>query len=285
MSFRIPPYLLGVLAVVCGALAPTAVAHPDAAGGGAAAPDSVELALAQCADGQEWACVPGQRLVVRGEGLTAVDRVEFLGARGKRDDRRAAPVAQRAHELVVVVPRGARTGRLRATSSVARSALSGHRVRIQQPDTSKTAPAAAATDGVFPIAGRHDLGQSETNNFGGARGHQGQDLFASCGTPLVSPVAGTVTEKRTDGTAGNYLVLQDAAGQSYVFMHMRDAALVSKGAAVGAGQKVGYVGQSGNAQGCHLHFEIWTSPGWYQGGKAVDPLPRLKAWDEGHSHR
>ena len=37
--------------------------------------------------------------------------------------------------------------------------------------------------------------------------------------------------------------------------------------------RVGDVGQSGDASGCHLHFELWTQPGWYRGGKAYDPLP------------
>ena len=47
-------------------------------------------------------------------------------------------------------------------------------------------------DAIFPIRGRHDLGQSATNEFGGGRGHQGQDMFAACGTPLVAAQAGRV---------------------------------------------------------------------------------------------
>jgi murein DD-endopeptidase MepM/ murein hydrolase activator NlpD len=39
------------------------------------------------------------------------------------------------------------------------------------------------------------------------------------------------------------------------------------------------VGDSGNAQGCHLHFELWGAPGWYDGGDPFDPLPALQAWD------
>lgn len=286
MSLRSLHVLVGTSALI--ALATPAVASPDPHGrsGGVVAPDSVEVGAAECATGQQWACVPGQRLVLRGEGLTAVERVEFLGRRGTRDDRIAAPVDQTAHELAVVVPRGARTGRLRATSSVARSALSARRVEIRPRPSAPKAPASPTTpaDGVFPIAGRHDLGQSETNNFGGGRGHRGQDLFASCGTPLVSPVATTVKESRSDSTAGNYLVLADSGGRSYVFMHMRDAALPAKGSTLAAGQKVGYIGQSGNAQGCQVHFELWSAPGWYSGGSATDPLPTLKAWDSRHRH-
>jgi murein DD-endopeptidase MepM/ murein hydrolase activator NlpD len=45
------------------------------------------------------------------------------------------------------------------------------------------------------------------------------------------------------------------------------------------GQPLGEVGESGNAHGCHLHFELWSAPGWYNGGRALDPLPELRRWD------
>ncbi len=45
---------------------------------------------------------------------------------------------------------------------------------------------------VFPIAGRHDRGRSAANGFGGGRGHQGQDMFARCGTPVRAAQGGTV---------------------------------------------------------------------------------------------
>jgi murein DD-endopeptidase MepM/ murein hydrolase activator NlpD len=40
------------------------------------------------------------------------------------------------------------------------------------------------------------------------------------------------------------------------------------------------VGESGNASGCHLHYEMWSPPGWYEGGTFMDPAPYLKAWDK-----
>jgi murein DD-endopeptidase MepM/ murein hydrolase activator NlpD len=36
---------------------------------------------------------------------------------------------------------------------------------------------------------------------------------------------------------------------------------------------------TGDATACHLHFEIWTAPGWYEGGSPIDPLPYLEKWD------
>lgn len=150
----------------------------------------------------------------------------------------------------------------------------------------ETARAASATtdpivihDAVFPIRGAHDLGRSPTSNFGGGRGHGGQDLFAACGTPLVAVRPGRIVLERFQARAGNYVVLQDAGGQSYVYMHMRDRSLVAKNGRVKAGQTIGYVGLTGRTSGCHLHFELWTAPGWYKGGKAIDPLPELARWD------
>ena len=46
----------------------------------------------------------------------------------------------------------------------------------------------------------------------------------------------------------------------YVYMHLRDVALVKTGDRERTGQPIGFVGQIGRASGCHLHFEIWTAP-------------------------
>jgi murein DD-endopeptidase MepM/ murein hydrolase activator NlpD len=137
-------------------------------------------------------------------------------------------------------------------------------------------------DHLFPIRGRHDLGQSPTNNFGGGgtRRHLGQDMFARCGTKLATARGGTVQFAGYHSAAGNYVVIDGAGtGVDYVYMHLRLPALVKTGDRVFTGQKIGEVGETGRASGCHLHFELWNAPGWYEGGRAVDPLPALRAWD------
>jgi murein DD-endopeptidase MepM/ murein hydrolase activator NlpD len=146
------------------------------------------------------------------------------------------------------------------------------------------APGADATfvyaDHLFPIRGRHNLGYTETNNFGGGRGHQGQDMFASCGTRLVAARGGRVEFAGYHSAAGNYLVIDGAeTGIDYVYMHLLERPLVSTGQRVYTGQKIGEVGETGRATGCHLHFELWAEPGWYKGGQPFDPLPSLKTWD------
>lgn len=145
---------------------------------------------------------------------------------------------------------------------------------------SQTGGSFAMYDHLFPIRGRHDLGQSETNNFGGGRGHQGQDAFARCGTRLAAARGGRVQYAGYHSRAGNYVVIDgDGTGVDYAYMHLRRTPLVSTGQRVFTGQKLGEVGDSGRASGCHLHFEMWTAPGWYEGGRPFDPLPSLQRWD------
>jgi murein DD-endopeptidase MepM/ murein hydrolase activator NlpD len=132
----------------------------------------------------------------------------------------------------------------------------------------------------FPVQGAHGYGETAAA-FGGGRGHQGQDVFAACGTPVVAARGGTVKFKQYHSRAGYYLVLDGArTSTDFVYMHLREAALVEKGEKVKTGQLIGFVGATGRASGCHLHFEEWTAPGWYDGGKPFDPLPTLRAWDQ-----
>jgi hypothetical protein len=131
----------------------------------------------------------------------------------------------------------------------------------------------------FPIAGAHRYGVAGAR-FGGGRGHQGQDVFADCGTPIVAARGGVVKFKQFEGAAGNYVVIDGTwTGTDYAYMHMRKPARVDEGDHVETGQVIGRVGATGRADGCHLHFEEWTAPGWYSGGHAFDPLRDLRGWD------
>jgi murein DD-endopeptidase MepM/ murein hydrolase activator NlpD len=127
----------------------------------------------------------------------------------------------------------------------------------------------------FPILGPHHFG----NGFGAGRGHDGLDIFAACGTPLVAAHGGIVKLSGFHARAGNYVVIDNAGtGSDYAYMHLRDAPLVAAGTHVFTGQPIGFVGATGAASGCHLHFETWTAPGWYAGGRPVDPGPALRSW-------
>jgi murein DD-endopeptidase MepM/ murein hydrolase activator NlpD len=134
----------------------------------------------------------------------------------------------------------------------------------------------------FPIAGAFDWGGADSR-FGARRKghrHQGQDLAAAEGTPIVAPRAGTIEAVEFQaGGAGHYAVLDgDGEDADYVFMHMRaGSVVVEAGQHVRTGQRIGEVGSTGESSGPHLHFEVWVG-GWFAGGKPVDPLPLLRGW-------
>jgi hypothetical protein len=135
---------------------------------------------------------------------------------------------------------------------------------------------------IFPIRGRHDYG-SAGSRFGSARSghsHQGQDVFARCGTKMVAARAGTVKFNQYHSAAGYYLVVDGYQSEhDYVYMHLQQRSPFKVGDKLRTGQMIGRVGDTGNASGCHLHYEMWSAPGWYRGGSPVDPFRFLKNWD------
>ena len=137
-------------------------------------------------------------------------------------------------------------------------------------------------DHVFPVRGRHDYGGAGAHFGSGRSGHshQGHDVFARCGTRLVAARGGRVKFSGYHAAAGNYVVI-DGAGTAvdYAYMHLEQLSPFPTGARVYTGQAIGTVGESGNARGCHLHFEMWSAPGWYDGGSPFDPYRSLRTWD------
>jgi murein DD-endopeptidase MepM/ murein hydrolase activator NlpD len=145
------------------------------------------------------------------------------------------------------------------------------------------APAVTSTPGVFPVQGPYSFGGADSR-FGAKRSghiHQGQDIAAAAGTPVVAPRTGFISWRAYQANgAGFYLVLDADDERDYVFMHLKDGTLlVDKGDGVTAGQQLAAVGSSGGSDGPHLHFEIWPD-GWYstKQSKPIDPLPDLQAW-------
>jgi murein DD-endopeptidase MepM/ murein hydrolase activator NlpD len=132
----------------------------------------------------------------------------------------------------------------------------------------------------FPVRGRHTYGDGVGAPRSGHT-HQGQDVFAACGTPLVAARGGRVQAKSFQSAAGYYVVIDGkGTGHDYAYMHLRRRASVTRGERVRTGERIGLVGESGNASGCHLHFEEWSAPGWYEGGSFLKAVTRhLKQWD------
>jgi murein DD-endopeptidase MepM/ murein hydrolase activator NlpD len=213
----------------------------------------VQVDLVRVADGvtvKSWTpppAVPGQVATVTWSGT--------LGAAG-------APAGRYSFRLAASTPAGL----------TARSA--------QLADTDRDA--FDLYDHRFPIRGKHEFGGAG-GRFGAGRGghrHQGQDTFARCGTPIAAARGGRIQHAGYQSAAGNYVVIDGAGtGEDNAYMHLAEPSPFKTGDRVYTGQRIGSVGDTGDARGCHLHFETWSAPGWYEGGKPFDPLPSLRAWD------
>jgi murein DD-endopeptidase MepM/ murein hydrolase activator NlpD len=136
---------------------------------------------------------------------------------------------------------------------------------------------------VFPVSGLHSFGGA-ANAFGAPRSghtHQGQDVLAACGVPVVAAQGGSISVNAYQAAgAGNYVVIHGAVNaEDYMYAHFPVRSPLPVGTVVAPGAAIGSVGETGDATACHLHFEMWTVPGWHTGGHPYDPLPSLLAWD------
>lgn len=105
----------------------------------------------------------------------------------------------------------------------------------------------------------------------GGRAHHGTDLLAAEGTPLVAIEGGYIWSPNWDAAGGLGLYIEGDSGDLWYYAHLSSyVAALSGGMRVEAGQRVGYVGHTGNASVSHLHL------GWYPGGygnSAANPYP------------
>jgi murein DD-endopeptidase MepM/ murein hydrolase activator NlpD len=127
-----------------------------------------------------------------------------------------------------------------------------------------------------PHGARGAVGRYHAARSGG-RIHEGFDITAACGAKLVAARNGRVLRTGFDPVLyGNFLLIHgEGERRSYFYAHMPRPALVGKGERVWEGERVGAVGETGNAvgTGCHLHFEI------HMHGTAINPEPELHRWD------
>lgn len=130
----------------------------------------------------------------------------------------------------------------------------------------------------FPVAGRakfsHDWGFPRYTPR--PHLHEGTDVFADFGTPIVTSEAGSVIRKGTIGAGGISVWVRGDSGMAYYYAHMQSWARgLTVGQRVEKGQVIGFVGDTGNAEGGspHLHFEMHPLGG--PGTPARDPKPFL----------
>ena len=144
---------------------------------------------------------------------------------------------------------------------------------------------------IFPIVGK----VTYFDDFGAPRGgggHEGNDILADRKAPVVAVEAGTVTFWTRSVNAGCMLYLHGKSGTVYLYIHLNNdvtmrndnrgacgpgmsyAPGLTDGAEVEAGQLIGFVGDSGNANGIHPHLHFEVHPG---DGDAVSPYRYLRA--------
>jgi murein DD-endopeptidase MepM/ murein hydrolase activator NlpD len=135
---------------------------------------------------------------------------------------------------------------------------------------------------VFPVAGDvsfiDSYGAPRNVGTGYEHWHEGTDVMAAMGTPLVAVEDGVIVRARPNSLGGNAIRLRGASGHGFYYAHLAAYAPgIAEGSAVAAGQLLGFVGDTGDARGGapHLHFEIHRP----DSGEPVNPYPLLAvAW-------
>ncbi|WP_431990048.1 transglycosylase family protein [Streptomyces albogriseolus] len=145
----------------------------------------------------------------------------------------------------------------------------------ERADRSSSSSSASSTGAqrVAPVSAAlgtpyHKAGSSWSKGY-----HTGVDFPVPTGTPVKSVGAGTVVAAGWEGSFGYQVVVRHADGRYSQYAHL-SAISVRNGQSVGAGQRIGRSGSTGNSSGPHLHFEVRTGPGF---GSDVDPLAYLRA--------
>ncbi|MGV9942633.1 transglycosylase family protein [Streptomyces sp. NPDC003401] len=198
--------------------------------------------------------VPGQRLDLRGRAAAA-------GAeRGAPERERATGKKSAGNKST-----GKKTAEDGATGrkSAGKKATSGKPATEKPAGRSLVAPVDAGLGTPY-----HATGSSWSKGY-----HTGVDFPVPTGTSVKSVAPGTVVSAGWGGSFGYQVVVRHSDGRYSQYAHL-SAISVRDGQSVGAGQRLGRSGSTGNSTGPHLHFEVRTGPGF---GSDVDPLAYLRA--------
>lgn len=137
-------------------------------------------------------------------------------------------------------------------------------------------PTAAVTTIPMPVlfgVGLNNISPNFGDPRSGGRTHEGEDIMAVKGTPVVSPTDAVVLRIAVQTLAGNYVTTANPGGEIFEYIHLdRFAEGLTEGMVLAKGALIGYVGNTGNASGgaAHLHFEVRD-----KSGDPIDPFPRL----------
>lgn len=192
--------------------------------------------------------------------------------RREEEERRRQEEAARQATSTTAPPATSATTTDDGTTST--TAASGSTTTTVETTTTTPPPPPSSGGGACPVAGAVSFSDTWGAPRSGGRSHQGVDMIAARGTPIVAIYSGTIKRISTGTLGGKSLWLRDGDGDEFYYAHLDSYADISVGQAVAEGEVVGYNGSTGNAPEWlpHLHFEY--HPG---GGAAVNPYPLVKS--------
>jgi murein DD-endopeptidase MepM/ murein hydrolase activator NlpD len=190
------------------------------------------------------------QLIARQRGLSTArsqKRVALVDAREDAEEHASHAAALQAQSAAV--------------ASQIRSAQAAASYSSASAPSADSTPSAAGF--VWPVSG------PVVSGFGWRWGrmHEGIDIGAGYGTPIVAAASGTVISAGWMGGYGNLIIIDHGDGVATAYAHQSSFAV--GGGPVSQGQTIGYVGCTGHCYGPHLHFEVRVN------GAAVDPLGYL----------
>ncbi len=134
------------------------------------------------------------------------------------------------------------------------------------PSMSASISATAATDGqmVYPASGniQSKVGDGCRGNY---RAHEGIDISAAGGTPILAAYSGVIKSRTVNSGYGNYTDVEHPGGYVTRYAHMASPGTYAPGTRVERGQQIGIVGNTGNSPAYHLHFEVRRNGAVYTG--------------------
>lgn len=116
----------------------------------------------------------------------------------------------------------------------------------------------ATGDWYWPVPGYYTITSffGWRDLYGSADNHTGTDIGVPQGVEIHAAQSGVVTLSRYNSSYGNYCIINHGNGYATLYAHQKQLPLVKVGDTVSRGQVIGYVGNTGNSYGAHLHFEL-----------------------------
>ncbi|MET9934460.1 MULTISPECIES: peptidoglycan DD-metalloendopeptidase family protein [unclassified Streptomyces] len=143
--------------------------------------------------------------------------------------------------------------------------------KLTMPDSSSATLSSAGW--TLPVSGALGTPYRQKGSAWSSGYHTGVDFPVPVGTPIKAAGPGVVHSAGWAGAYGNEVVIRHDDGKYSQYAHMAGTPLVKAGQKVRGGQQIGVSGETGNAFGPHLHFEIRTGPGY---GSDISPIAYLR---------